>query len=1325
MRLAKVTISGFKSFADSVVFHFDEPITGIVGPNGCGKSNVVDAVKWVLGERSAKSLRGDAMLDVIFAGSAARKPMGMASVTLTFDNPVLETSKRQNVETSNEDHVEDVSVFDVDDASQDGAKQAIASDAPDEGDSLLPRTPINRLLNIDAEQVDVTRRLYRDGRSEYLINNQKVRLRDIKELFMDTGIGTHAYSIIEQGRVDAMLMANPIERRTILEEAAGVAKFKARKVEAQRKLERAEVNLVRVREQLENTERRLRIVKGQAAKARKFQELDAQYRQLRVDLALDLYHELRDRLEGLTSRIEGLHLDREKLMAAVGALEDEKQEAEIARHDLQTRHREIEQNRMQLIASRKHAEQRRELTQRNLGEGREHITEDRDRLGTLKARTVELEAQIAEAEQEIVNAAERVAEAERLVAAQNKQRAERQQAAVEAKDRLDSARDEINRTEQQRNHTVARFDSIQARQASLGEQMQRLDRRSEQLATEREEATAARTEIESARSELDRRVALLEQQLEEHDKAASQLGERQAQLAERLADARHERASIDSRRHLLEEMQQQREGLGDVVKTVLDNPDRFPGVRGLLIDALDTDREFAPLIEAALGQNVELLLFERFEDLQVLETQLRELPGRISFLACDWFGPRAGADESAAMNEEDPDAARSDTPDFTLARPLLSLIRPQDHVRGAIRRLLGGTYVVENLESAFMLAAGPLVGRRFITRRGEILEPDGRVHLPGAVHDPGCNSRVADGWLSRRIELAELRDRLADIDESIRTLNDELGRISEQSQETQQRQETTSQELSSLRHALVDAQYKAQKIENDLDRVNREQASLSSEKRELEERIESLAAEHDELQSKRRLLDAALVEKRETFAQLDGEMKAAQGEMEQAQEKLTAAKVALGQVGPQLESARKEKRHHELAIEEAKRQHDIFTQQLHRHLSQIEQYEAAIEDAGEEIKRATVDLDSLAERSSALEGDIAEASSRLEDVASRLGAARERAMQLDRDFHALEISRREAEVKRETLEERTMQDLELDLEQAYIPYRDQRSEEHFKAIDRDEVEAEIEALRKEIKRLGNVNIDSIEEEKLLEERNVDLIRQVEDIDGAVTQLQALITHLENSSRKRFEAVFNTIRENFAGNEGMFRRLFGGGSADIFLVPDEEGNIDWLESGIEVKAKPPGKEPRVISQLSGGEKAMTAVALLMAIFKSKPSPFCILDEVDAALDEANVDRFCRILTPFLDKSHFIIITHHKRTMTACHQLYGVTMQERGVSKRVAVKVEEVGAHGHISAKAVEEAELRENEPSQPGGRVSTEEVETPEVVAKSPAWRRKMEEAWAK
>lgn len=1289
MRLAQVTLAGFKSFADPTVFRFDQPITGVVGPNGCGKSNVVDAIKWVLGERSAKSLRGDAMLDVIFAGSSSRKPVGMASVTLTFDNPIVESATRPVAQATD-------SVIELDEE----LDSAESHDDEREGRFPFATEPSGRLLNIEADQVDVTRRLYRDGRSEYLINGAKVRLRDIKELFMDTGIGTHAYSIIEQGRVDAMLLANPVERRAILEEAAGIAKFKSRKIEAQRKLERSEVNLVRVREQLANTERRLRIVKGQAAKARRFKELDGRFRELRVDLSLDIYHELRERLNGLTSRLADLETHRTELSELLANLEDGKQEAELARHELQKEQRELEQQRMQLIATRKHAEQRRELTQRNLTEANQSIEEDRTRLDEIKARAEDLERQIEQAASHIATMAEQVADAERLVASLSEERASAQQNVVRVNEAMEQARDGSARLERQKSQLAARIDSIDGRTGALAEQVRKLEDRESILATEKTQADAARAKAEASLSESRAAVEQSEAQLAEHDRTVAMFGERQAQLTERLADARHERAAIESRRHLLAEMQEAREGLDDAVKTVLDNPESFPGVRGLLIDAIDTDREHAPLIEAALGSNLELLLFNAFDDLQRLEPSIRSLQGRVNFVANEWHA----SDARGNM-----DAMRS------CGIPLLSLLRVQDHARAAVERLLGTTVIVNTLEAAFMLAAGPLAGHRFVTRAGEVLESDGRITTgrAAASTENTTAAGIASGtWLTRRIELGELHEQLARMDKAIASFSFELNGLLTESAQAQQAQERIASELHAARHAVVERQYQLQRIDNDLARIVREQGSLHRERAELVERLESLAEERGVLSQRIEETERALADHAVTVESTATEFEQAKAAVESVQEQLTAAKVELGRVGPALEAARREHRHLEHARDEANRQRETLTQQLHRRLSQIEQYEATIADAVNEGERAGKELDRVASDAEALNGRLNEAGRRVEEALSLLNDARTRASQLDRDYHALEISRREVEVKREAIEERTLADLELDLAEAYVPYRARREEEDFAAIDREPAEAEIEALRQEIRKLGNVNLDAIEEENALEERNLDLIKQVEDIDIAVKQLQTLIQQLDDSSRRRFEETFNAIRANFAGPEGMFRRLFGGGSADIYLVPDEEGNTDWLESGIEVKAKPPGKEPRVISQLSGGEKAMTAVAMLMAIFKSKPSPFCVLDEVDAALDEANVERFCRVLTPFLDKSHFIIITHHKRTMQACDQLYGVTMQERGVSKRVAVRVEEVGADGRIAKEAVELAEARE-------------EMEPPIVeTTRTSALRRNLEEAWA-
>ncbi|MCP3903818.1 MAG: chromosome segregation protein SMC [Planctomycetes bacterium] len=1260
MRLAKVTLAGFKSFADPTEFRFDEPITGIVGPNGCGKSNVVDAVKWVLGERSAKSLRGDAMLDVIFAGSAGRKPLGAATVTLTFDNPVVD----------------------------------------DEGDQ---HGDTRRFLNVDTEQVDVTRRLYRDGRSEYLINGSKCRLRDIKELFMDTGVGTHAYSIIEQGRVDAMLTANPIERRHIFEEAAGVAKFKARKIEAQRKLERSEVNLVRVREQLANTERRLRIVRGQAAKARRFQELDARYRDLHTEVALDTYHDLRIRLDGLTSRIADLEQEREDLTGALVDLEEQKQAAEIERHEIQAKRHEVEQRRLELIAARKHAEQRREMVQRSLDENRQQTEDDRRRAAEFTERLEQLEREAADADAAMESAGTEVAQAERDVARLSEERAARQDEAVETQQRLEQLRETLERSEQLKAQTTARIESIAGRARGLAEQVQRLDTRGAELRTETAECEDSIGRSENERVAAQRQVDEIETTLAEHDRAAAALGERQAELTEQIAEARHERASRESRLHLLQEMHEAREGLGEAVKKVLDDRERFPGMRGLLGDAIDTDRRHAHIVEAALGADLQLLLVEDRTALQAIEPELRELPGRAGFLCLEQEQREDGPVDTLPV----PTASGWTT-------PLLSLVQIKDYAREAVARLLGDTLLVWDLEAALLLSAGPLSGHRFVTRAGEVVDSRGRI-----ITGPARPSGSGAGWLTRRIELTELRAELTTIDNRLVALGAQLRDLMSESAQQQQQLEAATEQLHDARHAVVEAQYHGQRLGTDLARFQRERNALDEERAELVTRLEELQQERGGLDGQLTTLTRELAEAAEHVAATESSWREALASADTAQEHLTAAKVALGEAGGRLDAARRERRHIALTADEAGRQKDLATQQLHRRLSQIEQYEATIADAVAETRRTEVEHEELGRETERLGTAITEIADRVEQAAERLEAAREKASRIERDYHAVEISRREIEIRREGLEERVLDELEIELGDAYLPYRARREEDGYEPIEREAMKEEAETLRVEIKGLGNVNIDAIEEETALEQRNESLIQQVEDIDSAVSQLTELIAQLDETTLERFQETFARLKEHFAGPDGTFRRLFGGGQADVILLPDEDGRIDWLESGIEIRAKPPGKEPRVISQLSGGEKTMTAVALLMAIFQSRPSPFCILDEVDAALDDANVDRFCKVLLPFLDHSHFIIITHHKRTMAACDQLYGVTMQERGVSTRVAVRVEDVRDDGQLTGRALRQT-------TEPIAATTNGAPEPdPPIIETKPAQelRRQLERAW--
>ncbi|MFO0782596.1 MAG: chromosome segregation protein SMC [Phycisphaerales bacterium] len=1257
MRLARLVLTGFKSFADTTEFRFDSPIIGVVGPNGCGKSNVVDAIKWVLGERSAKSLRGGAMLDVIFAGSASRKPCGMASVTLVFENPVIAGAERLALESAPP----------VLDAEVDAAAEHVDEEGADATSMVDRRKVRNRGLPVDSDEVEVMRRLFADGRSEYHINGRKVRLRDIKELFMDTGIGNDAYSIIEQGKVDAMLRAAPMERRQILEEAAGVAKFRARRTEAQRKLESAEKNLVLVREQLATTERRLKVVKGQAEKARTFQTLDSRRRELRRELALDLYHELRERLAGLTSELAILEGDRQQLAAVVTELEHARNEAEGQRQRANDNQRTLEQQRLEALGLQKQAEQRIELAERSLGELREQSQHDTARLEEFAARIADLATRIEEASHQVAAAAEAATEAEARVTTTSTARARSAEAAQQARMNADHLREQAQAADRESARAQAHLASIDDRERQLADGLSRLDRRRQPFEMELDAQRVQRNHQVVRRLVALDEVRRLEGRVHEHIARAAALGDRHGALARRLTELRDERTSLESRTQLLEEMQRAREGVDQAVRTVLGDRQRYPAVVGLLGDFVETDLATAPMVEAALGRDLELLVVEHQRHVPELAAACRDVDGRVTLAAAD--RPSLSAPARPAV-------------DGVVAVGSALQVRPE--AAGLVARLTEDTWIAPDLATALELAAGPYAGARLVTRDAAVVDPAGRVTVGKPT---GAGS--GEGLLSRRAEMAQLDQRLHELRIEMELVEGEAASLLTQTDEAVRQHRQLEESLSEVRRAAVDAEYQRDRCEQLIQRVEHEKATLTLESEDLHRRMHTLEAERTTVEERMNRARATLEALHGRIAVADAAARTAAQAAEAAAEALSVARVESTQAGNTLEALRRERRTAELSLDEQQRQRAQVGEQADRRRQQMERYTSTITESHQSVATATAELELLAGQLDEANQAVEAAQGAVEGAATRLRLVREQATILERNWNSVELSRREVEIKRETLEENTLQDLEMDLGAEYPAYTQVRAQEGFVAIQRDAAERELAELKDAIRRLGNVNLDAIEEEGQLEQRNEDLIRQVADIDQATQQLGQLIVQLDAASKVRFEQTFNAVRENFAGNGGMFRRLFGGGSADLYLLPLEEtGEVDMLESGVEIRAKPPGKEPRIISQLSGGEKTMTAVALLMSIFKSKPSPFCLLDEVDAALDEANVERFCSVLREFLDRSHFIVITHHKRTMQACDQLYGITMPQRGVSKRVSVRFEQVGKDGAIAREAVEAAEREE-------------------------------------
>ncbi len=1260
MRLAKLTVSGFKSFADETEFRFDAPITGIVGPNGCGKSNVVDAIKWVLGERSAKSLRGGAMLDVIFAGSASRKAAGMASVTLTFENPVLS----QPIERAPSE-LSAVTLVEPD------AEGELGEDGATE--SVVDRDRVkHRGLAIDSEIVEVTRRLAADGKSDYIINGRKARLKDIRDLFLDTGIGNDAYSIIEQGKVEAMLVASPAERRSILEEAAGVARFRVRKVEATRKLDSAERNLVQLREQLASTERRLRIVRGQAEKAKRFQEFDTRRQVLRRALSLEQYHELVERLKGLTSELGKIEEERHALTSALGIAEGNRQDAEIARSDVQQSMHALEQRRLELVATSAQARQRSDFARRTLSDSRTALEEERARLATTASENEKLREAFATAELQLAQSTEAAKSADAETHTSGERRRAAEQAALLADQAHVRANEAALRLDRERGQFSTRLAGIEARERSLHEEFLRLEARLDPFAQELDSSRAQRLQFVVRGTVAQDEIARATGELEQRTSVASSLSVSHAGKLRELAQLRDERTAVESRRRVLDEMLKAHEGLGSAVRVALADRTRFGAVVGVLSDLVEASRADAEIVEAALGDYLELLVVADESALASCVESARSVKGKLAFIA-----NRTKASQSALRAT----TLGSKVGAVSGATPLLHFLQVQPGARELVERLCAHAFVVDDAAQALACSQqAALRGCRFVTRTGLVIDENGRCIANAAARSEG-----AVGVLARRAELTELVARGDALALTLAAHEEEAIRLEIESKQAQDEAKALTHRLQEARRALLETQHATERLDGMIRRIERDRESASNDCNLLLDRLRAGGEERAEVLDRLESLAAGVVEASGHARELRTQGEESKRVALEAAEAFSQARVRQTEAAGNLEAARRERRHLESTKSELERQVTVLQDGINRRLSAIERAEAQAEEAQAEIERTDVVLVEVASEFATASSSLEAASSAVAEAARLLEGARTEASRVERNAHAIELSRRELEVRRETLEESTLMETLVDLPMLYIDYAIERAQPAFVSIDRDEATKEVEVLREEIRRLGNVNLDALEELTQLEVKNEELATQLTDIDSARTLLLALIEELDLASRSRFQSTFETVREHFAGQNGMFRRLFGGGSADLYLVPLENGETDWLESGIEIRAKPPGKEPRLISQLSGGEKTMTAVALLMSIFQSKPSPFCILDEVDAALDEANVERFCKSLEPFLDRSHFIVITHHKRTMQACHQLYGITMPQRGVSRRVSVRFDEVSADGRLSKAAAERAE----------------------------------------
>ncbi len=1183
MHLKRISICGFKSFCDRADFDFGPGVTCIVGPNGCGKSNLVDAFKWVLGEQSARSLRGRQMADMIFNGSSTRRSSSVAQVDLVFDNT-------------------------------------------------------DRSLDYDADDVVVSRKLYRSGDSEYLLNQAPARLKDVRDLFMDTGVGVDAYSVVEQGRVDSLLQSSPTERRIIFEEAAGISKYKARRREAERKLERTQQNLLRIEDIIQELEKRLRSVKLQAGKARSYKQLEDRLNELRSSYALAEFHRFTDEIARLTTEAHGQTDCVTSLKTEIdrhGA-----QEAEMVTRldrlaeDINAADSSFVQTKSELLAreerietARGRAEEQRVLLERvreRHAADSSRIEECRRELASLQESAATLETESAE----LRACVEQITERDRALARELTQ----SQAVLE--DEKAGIIELLRRSARLHNEIIR----LNTHRESLVGQKGRLSERDAMLTSELGTTLEQRVQLDRRIHELDSLIAEETEKLEEKKTEAARVDTLRQRLIDGIAEAKQQRSAMASRRELLEDLQQRMEGVGVAARRILDRKRSeepsaaLQQIEGLVADVFETDVAQAAVIEAALGEAAKALVVTHGGALLTDEELFGDLPGRLDMLCLDRLPP--------VINEHD----FREAPGF--AARAIDMVRYDDRFDHLARHLLGKTVVVETLAVAMAMADHDVAGHRFVTLAGEVVESDGSVRI-------GPPS-TGVGLISRRSELREIATQATTLETRISTLHDQLNRTQAEAGHLDGVQQELRTAIYESNTARVEANAALQNITETINRLTREQPLIAQEVALLEQEIGEV---HERSASEGKTLaqtEAENTQRESLVAQHQARIDDVVASRQAVQEELTQAKVSAGQLA--------EKR--SAAIEKATATQRV-THELENTLANAErdaeECESRIADAAKAIAQGQEDLASLRERIDHQEARCTELRrgreglrSEQEMLAATIKSARQRLEEAERRVHEHEMALAQTNVRRDDLVSRIADELDINLIERHEAYQHEEQ-------DWAEVETEIAELRRKLDRLGNVNLDAIKELEELEARHQFLTTQRDDLTTSHRQLEQLIERLNAESRDRFEKHFQEIRENF---RALFRKLFGGGRADIIL---EDPN-DVLECGIEIVAQPPGKELQAISLMSGGEKSLTAIALLMSIFKCRPAPFAILDEVDAALDEANNERFNRIIQEFVTEAQFLLITHSKWTMNIADRLYGITMQEPGISTRVSVEFE---------------------------------------------------------
>ena len=1177
MYLKSLEVQGFKSFANRIVFQFHNGITGVVGPNGSGKSNVSDAIRWVLGEQSAKSLRGGSMQDVIFSGTQARKAMSYAYVAITMDN----------------------------------------------SDHALP---------VSYEEVTVARRLYRSGESEYLINGTACRMRDIQELFYDTGIGKEGYSLIGQGQVEKILNGKPEERRELFDEAAGIVKFKHRKNAALKKLENEQNNLVRVSDILSELDRQVGPLKRQSETAKVYLAKREELKTLDVNLFLiDA-----DRFD------ETLAQTKQKLTDAQSQMEETQNQLLQAKQqyeDLGTQLRDIGEEVTAVNEDLGRCRVDRQQTAGRIDLIDEQIQALNASDEQLKVRSGKIQGETALREEQLGRARQRrqdLSEEEEKLTGEQKSR---QDSFTELQDRIaglnesiESDKSEIirilnDRTDIQtgRQRASTMIEQIALRQSQLSSMELTLSSEEKEQSASRQELAGRQTEAENEAEDLQARSERLNEELQKVHNAF-------LDASQDLEKLREEYQRESSRLDTLKAIAERYEGYGGSIRRVMEQKSREPGILGVVADLIKTEKKYELAIETALGGSIQNIVTDN-------ENTAKRM---ISFLKENRFG-RATFLPLTAMKNSQPFKDRGALEETGVIGLASTLVSCEDRFRDLAQHLLGRTIVVDNIDHAIAIARRNHYSLRLVTLDGELLSPGGS--MTGGAFKSNSN------LLGRRREIEEMTGRLEKRAQRLKSLTgeveeahtrrnrlrDEITAVSGLLQKNEYGQSTLRLQLKDLEGRMGETRDARSRIKKEREELLAQKAALEKEEsmsgesleqsgqkeQEINERISRTSEKAGELSKLLSQTDTELSRIRVKLASFSQEKKFTDQNIARLEEELKSRREEAEEISLRLEENeknRQSRREETLALREqiakGKEEEDLLQEKLNG-------LNGRREDIEKEQKSFFDRREELSERNTLLDREIF----RLEDQLNRLQENQEKSVAyLWEEYELTPVACRQ--LRRDDLGSMTA------------------------------IRKKLSDVRKEIKALGNVNVNAIEEYRELSERHDFLKTQHEDLVKSAADLQKIIADLDQGMREQFRLQFSRIQREF---DQTFRELFGGGKGTLELVEDE----DILDAGIRVIAQPPGKKLQNMLQLSGGEKSLTAIALLFAIQNLKPSPFCLLDEIESALDEANVERYANYLHKLTRHTQFIIITHRRGSMAAADRLYGITMQEKGVSALVSV------------------------------------------------------------